>query len=124
MEKEFTIMEAETVFTISNKSRNLSFGWTNSPTGRNTEIATPGAPRVQGGMATVKHQIAECHRCNSGGTYHNTALFVGGQRIAEIYLPEHDEWCAWRQDSAQVVFDAIENYGSVMVAISDEYDTE
>ena len=115
-------MTAETVFTISNKSRNLSFGWTNSPTGRATEIATPGAPLEQGGMATVKQQIAECRRCNSGGTYHNTALFVGGQRIAEIYLPEHAAWVAWQGNGVRTVLDAIESYGSVMVAIGDDDD--
>ena len=115
-------MTTETVFTISNKSRNLSFGWTNSPTGRSTEIATPGAPLEQGGMATVKQQIAECRRCNSGGTFHNTALFVGGQRIAKIYLLEDEGWAELRRNGVRTVLDAIESYGSVMVAISDDDD--
>ena len=115
-------MTTETVFTISNKSRNLSFGWTNSPIGRNTEIAAPNAPLEQGGMATVRRQVAYCRWCNSDGTFYNTALFVGGQRIAKVYLPEHDKWFAWRHNSAQVVLEVMKSYGSVTVAISDDDD--
>ena len=75
-------------------------------------------------MATVKQQITYCHRCNSDGTFYNTALFVGGQRIAKIYLPEHAVWAKLRRNTVGTVLDAIECYGSVKVAISDDDDDD
>ena len=117
-------MTSETVFTITPKSRNLSLGHTNRPTGNGTEIDTPAAPKQQGGIATVKRELAECRRINSGGTYYNTALFVSGQRVTEIYHPESNTWIDWQGNGIKTALDIFESYGDVMVCTGEDADND
>ena len=109
-------MPTETVFKITPKSRNLSLSHTNHPTGVGTEISTPPAPKTRGGLASVKRELAECREINSGGTYYNVSLFVGGQRVTEIYQPMSNRWIDWQGNGIKSVLDIIESYGDVMVA--------
>lgn len=109
-------MTNETVFTITAKSRNLSLSHTNKPTGNGTEISTPPAPKTRGGLASVKRELAECQKMNSGGTYYNVSLFVCGKRVTEIYDPMHNRWVGWIAVGIREVLDMIESYGDVMVA--------
>ena len=117
-----TTTTAETVFTITPKSRNLSLSHTNHPTGNGTEIGTPPAPKTRGGLASIKRELAECRKINSGGTYYNVSLFVCGQRVTEIYHPMSDSWIGWQGNGIKAVLDTIESYGDVMV-FTDEAET-
>ena len=113
--------EWATVLTITRKSRNLSMGWCNSPTGRGTEISEPSAPREQGGIATLHRQIAECRRTNSGGNYHTTGLYVGGKRVIEVFYG--GEWTPIRSMNTASgmpfswLFDELEQWGDVTVEV-------
>lgn len=68
--------------TITTASRNLSFGWDNKPRqmkgGLGFDLAP--APTQQGGLATLRHQMAECRRINSGNGYTKN-FFVGSKRV-------------------------------------------
>ena len=72
---------------ISTRSRNLSCGWENKPIQTYNEngssdlgFKTPNAPREQGGVATLRRQLAECEQVNSGN-YSRKEFFVGGKRV-------------------------------------------
>ena len=68
--------------TITPQSRNLSFGWDNKPRQMKWGLGfdPAPAPTEQGGLATLRRQMAECRRINSGNDYARS-FFVGGQRV-------------------------------------------
>ena len=115
-------MTNETVYTISPRNRNLSLSHTNLPSGFGSEISAPPVPKWRGGLASIKRELAECQKINSGGTYHHISLFVDGQRVTEIYNPMHNSWVKWQSNGTKSVLDLIESYGDVMVFTGDTED--
>ena len=82
-------MQTSTV-TISNRSRNLGYGWTNSVVqggGGHLRIASEEIrPCAQGGPATIHCERANARRINSGNDWAG-AMFVGGRRVVGIAEP-------------------------------------
>lgn len=66
---------------ITRKSRNLSYGWSNTPAGNGTEIETPREESKRGGLRSIYAGYRECLRINSGGAFFRFAIFVNGRRI-------------------------------------------
>lgn len=80
--------------TISRRSRNLAFGWSNRPIRDergNLIIETPSAPSTVGGIPTVQAQADDRHKI-SGGADSKGALFVGGKRVVSVV--SGGEWVA------------------------------
>ena len=68
--------------TITPQNRNLSFGWDNKPRQMKWGLGfdPAAAPTKQGGLATLRRQMAECRKINSANGY-TKSFFVGGQRV-------------------------------------------
>jgi len=81
-------MTATTATTISSRSRNLGYGWTNQPRQyRNSRgdsllgVPLPSSPDVTGGLRTIETERARAVRGNAGNDW-SESLFVAGRRIA------------------------------------------
>ena len=74
--------------TITRKTRNLGWGWTTQPTGRNAyEIETPTRPDYTGTIRQIREQIADDRSYNNlGGAFSNTAWFVAGKHIVSAWM--------------------------------------
>ncbi len=80
--------ETATETTISSRSRNLGYGWTNQPRQyRNSRgdsllsVSRSTGPDVSGGLKTILTERARAQRGNAGNDW-SEALFVAGRRIA------------------------------------------
>ena len=86
--------------TISPRSRNLGYAWTNTPVQKYTDSGhsylgfnTPRHPQVVGGPRTIRQEMASAARGNSGNDWHS-AFFVGGRRVVAVdgYVPHRIAW--------------------------------
>lgn len=69
---------------ITPRSRNLAFGFNNKPEPINGYLgfSPAAAPREQGGFATLRRQLAEHRRINSGNDSRGD-YFVSGKRVSD-----------------------------------------
>lgn len=85
--------------TISSRSRNLGYGWTNQPyTQFNSRgesllrVSPPDAPSVTGGPATIERELKSTAQGNRGNAYVET-LFVGEQRVHVVRTVQSGRNC-------------------------------
>jgi hypothetical protein len=94
--------------TITTRARNLGYASSSTPTGRNTEIEQPAAPRVTGGIATIERALAYDHRIYSGGVFWRNELFVGGARVVREF-----------PTTIRHILDELRENGSVTVTVDE-----
>ena len=70
-----------TTVKITTRTRSLGYGWTTQPHRSRASIVEVTAPDVVGGLRTVEAERAKHLRAVSGGTWSNSALFLGGKRV-------------------------------------------
>lgn len=80
--------ETTTETTISSRSRNLGYGWSNQASQyRNSRgesllgVSVSTSPDVTGGLKTIETERARAQRGNAGNDW-SESLFVAGRRIA------------------------------------------
>jgi hypothetical protein len=66
---------------ITRNSKNLAFGWSNTPLRNKAEIESVESPSVVGNWRVVCAELDRARRINSGGVWFRFALFVGGKRV-------------------------------------------
>jgi hypothetical protein len=79
-----------TELTVSARSRNLGYAWTNQPRSYPTRsgdtslrVPVPERPQVTGGPRTLRDEARRAQRLNRGN-YWNEAVFVGGRRVVAV----------------------------------------
>lgn len=107
---------------LTSRSRNLGFGWSNQPSGRDAlSITAPTAPDAVGGLRSVENELSRAIRLNSGN-YWSGRLFIAGKAVVarwgvyETAAGWQQGWvCVDRLDFINEILTELREGGSVRV---------